>query len=230
VLKILLLPGMDGTGDLFEWFIKALPEGFEALPVRYPRDRPLSYSELMRLVEEASPRESFVLLAESFSTPLAIQYAATHPNRLKGLVLCAAFASSPISGLRKSVAKLFAPIMFQRNMPELAIRRWLVGADAPSSLIESVRAAIASVQASVLMRRMHGILACDVRADLQRLSMPVLYLQAAQDRVVHPSALVEILQTKPEIRVARLEGPHLLLQRNPHESAKIVAAFMRELT
>jgi pimeloyl-ACP methyl ester carboxylesterase len=229
VLKLLLLPGMDGTGDLFQWFVKALPEGFEAVPVRYPVNRPLPYPELMRLVEDASPPGPFILLAESFSAPLAIQFAAAHPTRLRGLVLCAAFASSPIGGLRKSIVKNFAPTMFRRNIPVSAIRRWLVGANAPPSLVESVRVAVASVQRAVLVRRMRDLLACDVRADLQRLSMPVLYLQAAEDRVVSASSLDEILQIKPDVRAVRLEGPHLLLQRNPHESAKIAAEFIREI-
>lgn len=228
--KLLLLPGMDGAGDLFRWFAQALPEGFKAVPVCYSRVRPQSYPELLRLVEDASPPEPFVLLAESFSTPLAIQHAAAHLNKVRGVVLCAGFASSPIAGLRKNLVKNFAPIMFQRTMPAWAIRRWLVGTDAAPSLVEAVQAAVTSVQAAVLVRRMRDLLACDVRADLHRLTMPLLYLQAAQDRVVGPSSLAEILEIKPDVRVARLEGPHLLLQRNPHRSATAVTEFMREIS
>src|SRR5208337_3608931 len=33
VRKLILLPGMDGTGKLFAPFIDALPEGFKAVPI-----------------------------------------------------------------------------------------------------------------------------------------------------------------------------------------------------
>ena len=70
-LRFVLLPGMDGTGELFADFVDALPKSFETVRVRYPADRCLSYSELEELVQAACS-EPFMLVAESFSTPLAI--------------------------------------------------------------------------------------------------------------------------------------------------------------
>ena len=85
MLKLVLLPGMDGTAELFSEFIAALPEPFETVTVRYPAERPLSYSELANFVRAACPvSEPYMLVAESFSTPLAIQYAATNPANLGG--------------------------------------------------------------------------------------------------------------------------------------------------
>ncbi len=100
VRKLFLLPGMDGTGTLFGPFVEALPEGFKGMPVAYPVDRPLSYSELAELVRKRLPvSESFVLLAESFSTPIAIQIAAENPPGLKAVILVAGFATSPTLSL-----------------------------------------------------------------------------------------------------------------------------------
>jgi len=36
--KLLLLPGMDGTGDLFAGFVEAFPDEFETEIVSYPTD------------------------------------------------------------------------------------------------------------------------------------------------------------------------------------------------
>ena len=73
IKRLVLLPGMDGTGDLFADFVSALPDGFETGIVRYPTEIFLSYSELMPLVQSLAPAsEPFVLVAESFSTPLAL--------------------------------------------------------------------------------------------------------------------------------------------------------------
>jgi hypothetical protein len=83
MVKLVLLTGMDGTGDLFEPLIKALP-GIEIQVIRYPLDRSLSYPELLSLVTSSlSGSEPFALLAESFSTPIAIQLAAKRPPNLK---------------------------------------------------------------------------------------------------------------------------------------------------
>jgi pimeloyl-[acyl-carrier protein] methyl ester esterase len=97
--KLILLPGMDGTGELFTDLLEALPDEFETEAVRYPTDGCLSYAQRMPLVKSATTiSKPFVLVAESFSTRLAIQYAATHPTNLKGLVICAGFVTSPVRG------------------------------------------------------------------------------------------------------------------------------------
>ena len=52
---IILLPGMDGSGSLFEDFIASLPSGVEAMVVKYPPDRALDYAELEALARAALP-------------------------------------------------------------------------------------------------------------------------------------------------------------------------------
>ena len=79
-LTLLLLPGMDGTGELFAEFVKLLPSWIEPRVVSYPRDRRLSYDQLLPILESALPsNKPFVILAESFSTPLAVRFAAESP-------------------------------------------------------------------------------------------------------------------------------------------------------
>src|ERR1700756_6048956 len=91
--KLVLLPGMYGTGELFKDFMSALPADFWSTALCYPNDVCLSYSDLLRLVQfSVEGSEPYVIVAESFSTPLAIQFAATNPPSLKGLVLSAGFA------------------------------------------------------------------------------------------------------------------------------------------
>jgi pimeloyl-[acyl-carrier protein] methyl ester esterase len=181
MLKLVLLPGMDGTGMLFAGFVTALPESFETMTVRYPTDRPLSNLELEGIVRAACPvTEPFMLVAESFSTPLAIQYAASNPVNLEGLVLCAGFATSPVRGWRRLLGWLLSPLVFRVPLPNLAAKLWLVGPDAPPSLLATVRAAVSSVQPRVLAARLRAVLGCDVRAELCRVAAPVLYIQAKQ--------------------------------------------------
>jgi len=87
---------MDGTGDLFAPFCAALGDEYETIIVRYPPNEILGYGELTALAQSCLPGDRpFVLLAESFSGPVAITLAAEKRNGLAGLILCASFARNP---------------------------------------------------------------------------------------------------------------------------------------
>jgi len=229
-VRLVLLPGMDGTGELFSEFAAALSADFEITTVQYPTERCLSYSELEDFVRAACPISGpFVLLAESYSTPLAIKCAASRPGNLEGLVLCAGFATSPVRGWRRFGGWLLAPLMFRVPLPSLAARLWLVGPEALPSLLEAVRSAVSSVKSKVLAARLRAVLACDVREEIGQVAVPILYLQAKQDRLVSASCLEELRRIKPQMAVAALEGPHLLLQRKPQRAAETVVRFVRSV-
>jgi|SRR5579884_2385635 len=224
--KLVLLPGMDGSGQLFQDLIRALPARLETITVRYPGDTYLGHSDLVELVRHhAQAAGPFLLVAESFSTPLAIQYAATNPPNLKGVVLCAGFASSPVRGSRRLAVRWFAPILFRISAPDFAVRRWLVGADAPQTLVRAVKASIATARSQVLVQRARELLTCDVRDELRRVSVPILYLQPSTDRLVSAACGEEMQAIRPDIRAVAIDGPHLLFQREPAKSARAITAF-----
>jgi pimeloyl-ACP methyl ester carboxylesterase len=227
---MVLLPGMDGTGELFSEFMRMVPEPKHIDVLCYPTDASLSFSQLLRVVEAFVPAtEHFVLLAESFSTPLAIQFAATNPPNLKGLILGAGFVTSPIRGLRISFLSLIAPLAFWLPLPKIAVSHFLVGPNAPDSLHAAIRAATQSVEPKILTARLRQVLTVDARFALGKVCVPILYIQATQDRLVGPSCLDEIAKIKPQIEVAQIEGPHLIIQREPQRCADVVTRFLDKL-
>lgn len=228
--KLLLLPGMDGTSGLFGRFVDALPAEFDATTVRYPGDRAQSLADLVPLVLSECPASApFVLLAESYSTPLAIQIAASRAPNLIGLVLCAGFALSPVQGWKRIALQVLAPALFRIGLPKTVAERWLVGPGAPPPLVEEVRSAVKSVKPEVLVARIRETLECDVRAELAQVHVPILYIMAKNDRLVGASCAAEIRRIDPSVGLAEIEGPHLLLQREPQKSAEIVVSFVRRL-
>jgi len=93
MVTLILLPGMDGTGLLFQDFVEALGAEIRAVVVSYPKNESLTYTALESTVQRQLPSdEPYVLLAESFSGPLAISIAASGPSGLLGVVLCCSFA------------------------------------------------------------------------------------------------------------------------------------------
>ena len=57
----------------------------------------------------------------------------------------------------------------------------------------------------------------------------MLCLRAAQDRLVSPAAMDEIQRLRPETSIAILDGPHLILQREPEMAARIVTEWIEAL-
>lgn len=228
--KLILLPGLDGTGELFADLVRALPTQVQPAIVRYPKDEFLPYEQLLPLVELAvRGTEPYVLLAESFSSPLAIQFAATCPPRLKGLVICAGFAMSPADAWKQLACSIALPAVFRLPLPKTAIRLLLAGTDASPSLVDTVSSTIASVRRKVLAARLREVLDCDVRSSLCEVRAPILYLQAGQDRMVPDSSFGAFSQCRPGTILERISGPHLLLQRKPDECAKAISRFLAQL-
>jgi pimeloyl-[acyl-carrier protein] methyl ester esterase len=221
---------MYGTGELFADFAGALPNTFAAQVVGYPNDVYLSYAQLLDLIRASVPTsEPYVIVAESFSTTLAIQFAATHPPNLKGMVLSAGFATSPIRGWMRSICLFLMPIMPYLPVPEFASGFMIFKSAAPNSLQVRVRDAVASAKPNVLRDRARTILTCNALEELRAVRVPMLYLQARRDRLVSAVCLEDIRRVKPEIEAVLLDGPHLLLQQMPQQTAEIVADFIRRL-
>lgn len=217
-LVLVLLPGMDGTGELFAPFIAALGDEFEVRVVRYPGDHLGGYEELETLARAAIPQDRpYVLLGESFSGPIAIAIAASAPGQLRGLVLCCTFARNPQPGL--ALLKPFIGAVPFKALPA----GWFVARQMRAAFVR----ALDRVTAQALRARMRAVLAVDVSDRLAACDVPILYLRAMRDRLVPPAAASLIAGIKPETRVIDFDTPHFLLQTAPEQAASEVAAFVR---
>ena len=229
-VTLVLLPGLDGTGDLFTHFASALPQHLDAKIVRYPPDRFFSYAELFPLVVDAVPRtQPFVLLAESFSTPLAVKFAATNPSNLRALVICAGFIRNPVTGWLLRIKKFVRPSLFRVPPPRFALEYFLIGAHAPRELRSAVRSTMRSISPEVIALRVLAVMACDAREELTQVRVPTLYLQAEEDRLVRKSCFEEIQRLKPDTILASIPAPHFVLQREPRKAADLIVHFLEGL-
>jgi pimeloyl-ACP methyl ester carboxylesterase len=177
------------------------------------------------LVEAAIPDgQEFVILGESFSGPLALQLAARQPPGLRGIILCASFARSPLPFFTRWFRRLIRPWWF-RVIPRWLIRRELLGRFDQPALAHMVEAAIAGVHPAVLAARARAILDVDVSAQLQVCQVPILYLAAAEDRLVSRKSLAHIRRVQPRVEAVTLVSPHLLIQATPEDAARVIQAF-----
>ncbi len=227
-VKLVLLPGMDGTGTLFAGLVDALGEAVKTQIVGYPTDRCLSYQQLTDIARCALPSDGpFVLLGESFSGPVAIALAAEQPERLKGLVLCCSFATNPRPWLAAPAKRILQWPVPLPPMPILSAA--LLGRFSTPALRKVLKTAVDSVQAEVLRSRLAQVMAVDASSQLREVQVPVLYLQASQDRLVPTAVAHHIQGLCPNTQLKCLPGPHMLLQSLPRECAALIQQFLGEL-
>jgi pimeloyl-ACP methyl ester carboxylesterase len=168
-----------------------------------------------------------VLLGESFSGPVAIALAAARPPGLLGLILCCSFARNP-APLLKPLQALIGALPVHAQLTRL-IAPFLLGTASTPELRIALRSAIAQVAPSVMRARMRAVLAVDYSAQMREVNVPVLYLQAAQARVVLAGAAGYLRTLCPTMQLSRIDGPHLLLQVKPGEALPAIMAFIKTL-
>lgn len=226
---LILLPGLDGTGILFSQFKEAIGSSVETRVVAYPADQPLGYAELEALVREALPRDRpYMVLGESFSGPIAIRLGADPPACLAGVILCVTFAKNPYP-LLGWAAPWAADFPAVTGLPTWLRAPFIWGTSATDRDRQESLLATTAVDQAVLRHRIAAVLAVDETKSLACVRVPVLVLQASDDRVIPRAATEHILRTLPEAEHVEIRGPHMLLQIRAAECAGAVTGFMQGL-
>lgn len=224
-ITLVLLPGMDGTGELFQPFISAIDDKFVVKVVTYPDFEPLGYSDLEPIVRSALPTDGpFVILGESFSGPVAISVAASHPRGLIGLILCCTFTRNPRPRLRSLgflIGALPVGSFFIRGVGVA-----LLGRFSTRALREMFLKAVINVAPETLRARLRSVLGVDVTRELAAVEVPILYLRAEADAVVPVAAGELIKSIQSGTKLVEIDAPHCLLQAAPRKAAQVVGEFV----
>lgn len=213
-----LLPGLDGTGVQFAPLVRALGENLRTLVVSYP-DRHATYQDHVTTVVKALPKGSpYLLIAESYSGPVAIEVAARRPEDLKGMVLCATFHKCPYPLLTqlRSLLQVLPPW----RVPASLLAPLLLGVHRTPELIALLDEALSRVKPWVLRERLDNVAGVDTSSVTRSVTVPTLYLRAKADRIVPRQAGDALAASIPGAIIRELEGPHFLLQASPELVAK----------
>jgi len=227
--RLVLLPGMDGSGTLFEPLLAQLGPDLPTTVVRYPPDQPLGYVELEALVRAVLPKRGpYFLLGESFSGPIALSLAAQQPGGLQGLLLCCTFARNPYPSL--AIAQALLPFLRFGHPPLWLLETLLLGKDRRPALSQALNQALAPLTDRTMKARLSAVLSVSPPPRLDHIQIPSLYLQAQSDRVVPARAYDALLGLLPNLHKASLAGPHCLLQTQPAAAAQVIRNFIKQHT
>ncbi len=226
---LLLLPGLDGTGLVFEPLLTHLPEELETQVVRYPVDRPLSFQKHVDFARKQLPKKKpFVLLAESFSGPIGLQLLTEPPSNLIGVIFVATFAHYPSPFLLDAGRFLPQGLLLKLFSTTLFSRFFCLGG-ASGDAVNIFQKALASVKLNVLSQRLQ-ILAELPPPPETTFSGPCLYLQASKDRMVPSRAVAPLQKHLPQLQVEQVSGPHIILLAQPEAGARLISDFIATLT
>lgn len=226
-MKIVLLPGMGGTGGFFDPLVAALPAGLEPVTVSYPVDECLDYLALEALVRSRLPADDFVLLGESFSAPIAYRIVTNPPANLRGVIFIGGFLTPPRPLLMGLSRLLPRTLLFAMPPPGYVLKTFLVGHDAKADIIDRIRDIKRSISPRVLIYRLDQI--ARLQIELHRCHLPALYLRGKQDRLVPPASVEPFRKSFANLKELALNGPHFILQTRPAESAALISEGLTAL-
>jgi sigma-B regulation protein RsbQ len=225
-MRFVLLPGMDGTGDLFKPLLKQLPRAINPQVISYPLDKPLGYAGLINYVRSQLPRdEEFVLLGESFSGPIALALASGKLERMRALILVCTFQNHPRPLF--AAFSLLAHVAFRLPPPKFAIQLLLTNGAPDLAVAAEVQSAIGQVKPKVLSARLSALAALPLEITQMPTNLPCLYLLATHDRLVPRSCYDDIRRHIPQTNLACIDGPHCLLQVKPDACADAITQFLK---
>lgn len=213
-MPLLFLPGMDGSGALWGPLLDALGGAADGAELaRYPTNVG-RYDALLDAI--ATTREPTLVVAESFGGPLAIRLAARDAS-VSGLVLIASFARGPRLARWTSAFAGMAP----HPPPRFALRAAMLGGHRLEPIERALADAIAAVEPAAMRTRIREVAHVDVRPELASLRIPIVWVDAARDRLLGAPE-----PSRDAGRVITIDGPHLLAQVRPREVAASIVEHL----
>lgn len=226
---LVFMPGLDGTGLSFTPLLPLLTADTQFTIIRYPTDKLLSFEEIVECAAAQIPAgDSFVVIAESFSGPVAVRMIASGRIEAKALVLCATCAASPHPLLWRIVRLLHLPLLIRPDMPKLFFQIVIGDDQLIAKLGPLWKKVHADVPANIMAHRLTILNNIDVRAELEKLQLPCLYLQATDDRIVPSSCLKVFSRGIHRLKVKIIKAPHFILQARPQECIRAIEEFMEQ--
>ena len=219
-MKIVLLPGMDGTGELFLYILEHLKE-FDTQVIPLPQTGNQDYPTIINYIKSKLPNDEFTLIAESFSGALAAELAKEHIPNLKKIVFVATFLSPPNAMLLSIAAKLPLKSLSKVPLAKYFQKQLFIGKSANPELVDLFQSILNALPSDILSNRIKTMQS--LAFSCESIDIPCLYIQALSDRLVSENKYLEFQQYFSNIKLVQFDGPHFIMQTKPKECAIAIA-------
>lgn len=225
-MQLVLLPGMDGTGELFAPLLPYLSEiNVKIIPL--PQSGEQNYPALASYVKSELPYDDIVLVAESFSGPIAAILAQNTSIKIKGIIFVASFLSPPSQLLLKLAS--FMPVKTLAKLPlaKHAYRYLFLGENAHNSLVNLFQEVLLQLPSTIIKSRLHTMRTLHWRG--LNIALPAIYILPLSDRLVAPRKSLECKKYCNDLQLMKVDGPHFILQAQPQACATIILNFWHKI-
>jgi pimeloyl-ACP methyl ester carboxylesterase len=209
---------MDGTGHLFDAFLKCLSAGNQTKIVSYPAQAYLSYEQLEELVVRELPVSGkYIIIAESFSGPIALRLASRAYGDLVTIVLVSSFAYRPLGWKGSLLARLPLSVIFRLPFPDFVLRTFLLGSSASADDLSRARQVIGQVRPQVLASRLKEALTSDYGKHQIHVHaiVRVVAIFAEYDHLLGHRSRQSVAEVCSKAEIEIVPAPHLALQAAP---------------
>jgi pimeloyl-ACP methyl ester carboxylesterase len=229
---LVLVPGMDGTGQLFYRQTPSLSESFRTATYALRSDArtmDILVDDLARVIDIVAPEaRRAVVVGESFGGALAMSFALTRPEQVSALVVLNSFPYfAPRFRLRLARYGLALLPSGAMSLIRRATAFRLHSAHTHREEIRRFMELTATASRDGYINRLQLLMSYDIRDRLHELRPPVLFLAAEQDHLVPSIQQAELMVSRVPrgtLRVLHGHG-HICLIAPDIDLAEIVTAW-----
>ncbi len=235
---LVLVPGLDGTAELFYRQIPLLSPHFHVLTFPLPNDSSCTMdslvkhlADILKQVMKHRGHEKILLCGESFGGALSLSYALSYPEHLHGLIILNSFPK-----IRTETRLKLAPWLLKIT-PWGAmglVRRFTESRlHSPHALPEDLKQfhqCMKHIGKAGYIRRLEILQSYDLSAQLENISTPTLFLAGDLDRLI-PSVQEATFMARqmPQATVKILKGyGHICMINHDFDLFEITSSWLKK--
>ncbi len=221
-MKIILLPGVDGTGILFEPFVDTFKADVPVEVIPLTKDSDQSILNQVSIIEEAVGDEEIILIVESYSGLLAYELAKRNKLHIKQIFFFGCFLQPP-----SFIGKIgrFLPVRLLNIIPDKLLSHILFNRWSSPELIALFRKAVESVNFPNLKQRLKTI--ATYQKPTQPIDVPCVYVQGTMDNLVNAYNVKAFEELCSDLQVEVVEATHMLLQTQPETMSQLIHKYLK---
>ncbi len=232
----------------FDRFAAHMAEGFDVIALDWPGQgesgadaEPASagrYAALLEAAADALGLQRFILIGNSIGGAAAIRYAAAHPERVRGAVLCDPGGLQPVNWIARAVCGFYATKFEQGAAGDPRFGAWfrryyersvLRGAESAWRREEIIAGGYGAAPVLAEAWRSFAQSDADIRALTPKLAMPVLYAWARHDALVAWGRSAQAAKRAPHYELALFDAAHAAFLEQPDAFEARFRAFAARL-
>jgi len=226
-MQLVFLPGLDGTGDLFKPILKKIPKDIRTLVIAYPKDKLLSYKELINYVNTRLPKnEKFIIVAESFSGYIAYKLVEKNHKNLVSIIFVASFLENPRPAILNFLIKVPFQYMLKIPIPLFVLKSIFFTNDTDKSILLNFQQILKSISIKTIAYRIKQIAL--LNKPLSKINMDVYYILAKNDKLVPYKVLKLFQKLFNNVQIYSINSGHLVLQSLPLECTDIIIKIFND--